>query len=105
MNIINMTPHVVSIVGYGVITTFPPEGNVARVEVTREDAGEISGIKCIKSVMGEVINLPEPEEGKFFIVSRIVFEALPSRSDLLVPDQLVRDDEGRIIGCEGFCIR
>ena len=46
--------------------------------------------------------LPLEQEGVLYIVSRITAEALPNRSDLLMVDGTVRDDDGRIIGCSGF---
>lgn len=36
------------------------------------------------------------------IVSRLVAEACPERDDLVVPDDTVRDDAGRIIGCRAL---
>ena len=54
------------------------------------------------SVPGEVEDLPEKVEGVFLIVSRMVAEASMTRDDLLIPYSLVRDDQGQVIGCEGF---
>ena len=34
-----------------------------------------------------------------FVLSRVVKTALPDRDDLVVPDELVRDDAGRVVGC------
>ena len=40
----------------------------------------------------------------FYIVSQMVKNALPERKDLLVPAEIVRDNDGRIVGCKGFQI-
>ena len=51
---------------------------------------------------GVEMPLPNQQEGVLYIVSRITAEALPGRSDLLMVDGTVRDDDGSIIGCTGF---
>ena len=51
---------------------------------------------------GKVSNLPEPKDGVLYIVSAAVRTALPERNDLASPAHLVRDEEGRIIGCLAF---
>jgi hypothetical protein len=55
-------------------------------------------------VFGELEGLPEPIEGVFFIVSRIVREAAKDRTDLLVPQGLIRDENGQPIGCESLSV-
>lgn len=45
------------------------------------------------------------ELANYYIVSRMVANALPNRKDLLVPNELVRDDQGNIIGCRSFEVR
>jgi hypothetical protein len=40
----------------------------------------------------------------FYLVSQPVKSALPSRKDLLVPAEVVRDEKGNIIGCRSFGI-
>jgi hypothetical protein len=67
-------------------------------------AGQIEGIPLVTKTPGEVVGLPEPEEGKFYVVSALVQGALRQRRDLLVPDDLVRDGEGRVIGCRRFSV-
>ena len=47
--------------------------------------------------------LPVAEPGKFYIASaKAVLATKPKRTDLLIPDDFVRDKEGRILGCTGF---
>lgn len=38
----------------------------------------------------------------YYIVSMLVKQANPDRTDLLTPNESVRDDKGRIIGCRSF---
>ncbi|MDE2105836.1 MAG: hypothetical protein KGL39_51920 [Patescibacteria group bacterium] len=37
-------------------------------------------------------------------VSRLVKDRVPSRSDVVVPHDLVRDANGAVIGCRGFAL-
>lgn len=41
-------------------------------------------------------------EPVLFIVSRVVAEAAKDRDDLLIPDDVARDEEGRVIGCRAL---
>lgn len=50
---------------------------------------------------GPLTNLPDVIPGTWYIVPRISAEAA-RRSDFVFPDDEVRDEEGRIIGCRGF---
>ena len=103
-----MTPHEVTVAvnGGGRTLTIPASGTVARVATQEvdEEAMEIwvgrgCPITLIVQEFGDVVNLPEPEEGKFFIVSALVRAACPGRYDLGSPARLVRDEQGRIVGC------
>lgn len=90
-----------------------PSSGVARA--TQEDvvtaSTKIGGIlvDTVDRKFGEVTGLPAPEAGTWIIVSRIAAEAskahavaarMVPRNDLLVPDRLVRDAAGNVIGCE-----
>ena len=99
----NLTPHDIVVVdkSWNTIKVFPKSENPARCSVSRKVVGDIDGYPLYKSVFGTVENLPAPENGKYFVVSRLVAE-VTKRDDLLIPDDTVRDSEGRIIGCRGF---
>lgn len=105
----NLTPHEVCI--YKLNGTSPDldvvieagEGMVARVscEYIKVDK-KVDGIDLYRPVFGEVTGLPEYSEGVYLLVSAIVREALPLRHDLVSPGQLLRDDDGNVIGCLGL---
>ena len=98
----NLTPHDVNIVEGGkVIKTFKSEGLVRCTQST-EIVGEVEGINITSTVFGDVEGLPAETEGTYYIVSRLVLNACRSRNDLLVPNELVRDDKGNIIGCQSL---
>ena len=105
--IINLTPHEVSIVDEAgnVIRTFRSEG-VARATQTTELVGEIDGVRITKSVFGSPVNLPEYCDGVFLIVSMLTVNAAKQFGrrvdDLLVTNEAVRDETGRIIGCRSL---
>jgi hypothetical protein len=112
MNIINLTPHKIDVLcSYGTISIVP-SGKVARVATSDKLVHHVymvyNGTEVPVPVnlpaFGSVVDLPEPEEGTFYIVSRIVKNAVPERTDVLVPGNLVRDAAGVIIGCNGFSL-
>ena len=103
MKLMNLTPHsIVFVVGCSEIVV-EPSGLVARVSSKTEEIGEIvtpeGTIPVTQTVFGEVENLPTPEDGTAYIVSSLVASRVPDRKDVFIPNQSVRDDKGRIIGC------
>lgn len=104
MNIKNLTPHTINFVsseGYPIMD-IKPEGTVARVSVKTATVGEINGVPVTKSVYGEVMDLPEPEEGTIYIVSALVAGRVPERDDVFIPNESIRDEKGRIVGCKSL---
>ncbi len=91
--------------------TLPSSGQVARCKVDRDkidsvwtediDDWDIT-LPITKPKFGEVEGLPEPEEGTIYIVSNLVAQAVPDREDVFFPDDIVRDENGNIIGCRAL---
>lgn len=96
---VNLTPHIISVVD---VVAIAPSGVVARVTSTTKVVGVINNVTISRVEFGEVIGLPAPEDGKVFIVSMLVRTAVPSRTDVVSPGNLVRDSAGNPIGCDGF---
>ncbi len=99
---VNFTPHAVTETLSGKV--FPSHG-VARIssvstELTHPVTGAPTGL--FVTSFGEAIGLPKPSKDVVVIVSAMVRQALPDRTDLVSPGELVRDDEGRPVGCRGF---
>ena len=93
MRIMNATPHGIDLVGAEgePVLTIPPSGLVARCRATTRPAGVLSAVAD-----GTVIEVP---------TSVTVFgevEDLPDRADLLVPAEMVRDGDGRILGARSL---
>ena len=100
MRYINLTPHAISL-NDG--RTFAPSGTVARVSATFTP---LSG-DFTSQVFGEIENLPEPEEGTFYIVSALV-KGATTRGDVIAPatghPDTVRNEKGHIISVPGFVL-
>ena len=102
-NIRNLTPHAINIIlDDGNAITIEPEGIIARVSVSTASEGSINGIPITVSVFGEVENLPDSNDTDIFIVSSIVASRVPDRRDIFIPNESVRDEKGRIIGCKSL---
>lgn len=102
----NLTPHAINILddqGQEILVV-PASGVIARCSQREEVLSVIDGITVTRQTFGEVQDLPEPEEGTNYIVSRLVASALPERRDLLIPGPLVRDDQGQPRGCRGLSV-
>ena len=101
--VINLTPHaVVVIAGTDELISFPPAGSVARCTVDRVEQPPLPAnrtqLPFAEISYGDVEDLPPQRDGVVYLVS--VLAALASdRSDLVVVDEEVRDEDGRIIGC------
>lgn len=99
VDIINLTPHPVTIAG----VTIPPAGPAPRCATTAQSAASVwfgdREIPVEIVGVGTVTGLPEPVAGTIIIVSRVVAEAAPNRRDLYIPHKLERDGQGRVTGC------
>jgi len=96
----NLTPHVVNLLIDGTWEAIPSEGVVPRVSKKQEIISE-GPIRIVREIFGEIQNLPEPN-GDLLIVSQLCCAAAPDRTDLFFPTDLVRDEEGRIVGAKAL---
>lgn len=113
MKIINLTPHDIVLTNGLVSITFPPSGNVARIESGFEkstvvyEVGDGIQIKLPVSYNSEakIANLPKPTEGIYYIVSNYVAQ-LARRGDLLAPNTSAnsaeRDENGMVVSIKEF---
>lgn len=105
--LVNCTPHAVNILEEGTknVLTIQPSGICPRCEEVKEVQEKIRNgfyIKINKKSFGEVIGLPETKENTLYIVSTLVASAAKDRVDLVVPDDIVRNEKGQIIGCRAL---
>lgn len=100
MTFINCTPHTINLNnGESFDSKF-----IARVSSNHSEF--VNGI-CSQE-FGDILGLPEPQEGVLFIVSAIVLSAvkLSGRNDCVAPatghSDTIRNDKGHIISVPGF---
>jgi len=106
VKIVNLTPHEVTVKTDGGEIVIPPSGQVARCAEKRSPAPaletEMGSIPVSRASYGAVEGLPDPQPGVVYIVSALVLAAVPERRDVFAPGPAIRDEEGRIIGCDGL---
>ena len=99
----NLTPHTLNVrKADGTFLELPPSGTVARRSVERVVVGEVDGITVYATKFGHLEGLPEPDEDAIYIVSALAAQACAGRTDVLVPGEAIRDEAGRVIGCNGL---
>lgn len=103
--LVNLTPHSLSILlPDGGVLELPPSGQVARVSAVATPASPRHGVPCVVATFGEPVGLPDPVEGTTYVVSGMVLDAC-DRPDLAAPGELVRDADGKPVGCRGLRVR
>lgn len=104
--LVNLTPHAVTLLGGEHSVTLEPAGPAARVTMATEVVETLQledglSLSIRQGTPGAITGLPDPEPGVVVIVSRLVADAA-LRSDVVYPDDLVRNDTGQVIGCRGL---
>jgi hypothetical protein len=113
---INCTPHPINVYDKdnNLIVEIQPSGIIPRVNSKREFCYKVKDIPVYETVYGMVENLPTITEGNLYIVSRMIKAVLDTAFDdyymegnkdkFIVPDDILRDDKGNIIGCKSFSL-
>ena len=106
MEFVNLTPHAISIFDAdgNVMKKIEPSGTIARLSTSTETVDVIDGIRITATVFGDIEGLPssDPNGNVGYIVSSLVAQAVDGRSDIFIPNESVRDSQGRIIGCKSL---
>jgi len=110
MRIRNLTPHAIILVGpNNESVTLPPDPEgPARVSISREPDGEVQidgvswPVRISRTVVSAPANLPPRQDGVLLLVARAVAEAAPERDDLVIVDETIRDEKGRIVGARAL---
>jgi hypothetical protein len=107
--LINLTPHVLDVYrDEGKHITIPPSGQVARVTVHHvpvlDESYEGTDIPINRLEYDDVEGLPSPEPGIWYVVSEIAGQAAAAlgRRDILIPDERMKLNDGRVVGCKSF---
>lgn len=100
----NLTPHAITLVQGDTQVTIQPSGTVARVSTLTGSKLESDLLVELwsSSTLGEVVDLPSPEEGVILLVSSLVAGAA-KREDVYSPgtgpnDGAVRNEKGHVVG-------
>ena len=102
--IVNLTPHVICIMGDNGnrIAKFESEG-IARADSSETVVGHLNGIPVVEMTYGDPVGLPDPTDDTAYIVSMLTIQAAVqvgrTTSDLYTTADLVRNEQGQIIGC------
>lgn len=100
--IINLTPHAIDFIVGDATIRVPVSGQVARLTTDTVVVGEINGIPVTTTVFGDVTGLPDPSDDTVYLVSSLVAGRVPDRTDVFIPNDSVRDADGRIVGCRSL---
>ncbi len=102
---VNLIGHEITISGYG---TLPKSEKPCFVETEQMIIGKISGVPIAKTEFKKIVNLPDPEDGTYYIVSRIAMDYVPfDREDVFCVDtgpSAVRDENGQVVAVNQLSI-
>lgn len=108
-DIVNLTPHPLIVVDEDgrELLTVAPSGTPLRLKETRRGSrtiavGEVAVEIEEVSYAEPSSDLPKPREGVLYFVSMLTALSLRDREDLIFPLGVVRDADGRILGCRSF---
>jgi hypothetical protein len=63
--------------------------------------GKLAGVPIVKTEFIKLVNFPDPEDGTYFIVNRIMMDFIPfGREDIFCVDtgpSAVRDENGQVV--------
>ena len=95
---VNLLGHDITISGYG---TLEKSENPCFVKTTQRIIGNLAGIPISETQFESIVNLPEPEEGVYYIVNRVTMDFVPfTREDVFCVDtgpSAVRDENGQVV--------
>ena len=95
---VNLLGHDITISGHA---TLPKCDKPCRVETQQMIIGKLGGVPIAKTEFMKIVNLPEPEDGTYYIVSRIAMDYVPfKREDVFCVDTgstAIRDENGQVV--------
>ena len=93
---VNLTPHAVVFKKIdGSLETIQSSG-VARVSTSFEVQRIVRGIVIGETTYSGITGLPDPQPDTLFIVSLPLLKAAPDRTDLIAPNDCVRNEQGLV---------
>lgn len=103
MRLVNLTPHPVV---FADGRTLPKCDNPPRLSEIVELAGEADGVPVVRKQFDLAgCDLPDQQDGVRLIVPLLIAQAFAGqRDDLLITNDPIRDEQGRIIGCRSLAV-
>lgn len=84
------------------LSVYPAAKESARAIYVQRTAGMADGCLICRRTPREIIGLPEPKPGTYYIVPKMLAQACPERKDLIFPRTVVRNKSGDVVGCIDF---
>ena len=95
---VNLIGHDITISGYG---TLPKADPPCKIETKERVVCTVEGIPIVETHFSEIKNLPDPEEGVYYIVNRLAMDFVPfNRQDVFCVDTgptAIRDENGQVV--------
>jgi hypothetical protein len=95
---VNLIGHDITISGH---STLPKCDNPCYVESEQMIIGKLAGVPIAKTEFKKIVNLPESEDGTYYIVNRLSMDYVPfDREDVFCVDTgptSVRDENGQVV--------
>jgi len=95
---VNLIGHDITISGHA---TLPKCDNPCYVETEQMIIGKLAGVPIAKTEFKKIVNLPESEDGTYYIVNRLSMDYVPfNREDVFCVDTgptSVRDENGQVV--------
>jgi hypothetical protein len=103
--IINYAPHSITIYdAFGNPLVIESAGT-ARIGQNKVDIGLINNLRITRTDTVDLARLPKPNGRTFYIVSRKYMNAFSRiRNDLLIPDDVIKDERDYVIACKALSI-
>ena len=79
---VNLIGHDITISGHA---TLPRCENPCRIETKQRIVAYLSGIPIAETHFEKIVNLPDSEDGVYYIVSRIVMDYVPFKREDVLP--------------------
>lgn len=102
-NVINLTPHpVIILLDKGEINNYESQGSLrlSTSTIKIDNLDDRTPISITK--FGDLVDAPQVNNDTMYIVSSIICNANRDRADFFIPDQIVRNENGKIIGCRSL---
>lgn len=105
MEYINLTQHAITLGD----TVVQPSGHIVQVTMQEEVIGMVGDMPAITRRPDHLGGLPDPEEGKVYVVSSMVLDQVPSnRLDVIAPDTgstAIRNEKGHVLAATRVVVK